>query len=84
MVAGNEHDETSVYNFVDPVVPILTSLDYLVLEEVLLKSMNGLLWTIVPARVDVLLPGLVLPGPVDLSDDGLCQVIWIGDMNPIA
>jgi hypothetical protein len=83
VVAGNEHDEASVYNFVDSVVSILPSLDYFILEEVLLESMDSLFWTIVPARIDVLLPGLVLPSPVDLSDDGLCQVIWIGDMDPI-
>ena len=78
-----EHDETSIYDFVDTMVAILACLDHFVFEEVLLKPMDSLLRSIVPAGVHPLLTGLVLPGSVNLGDNRFRQIVRVGDMDPI-
>lgn len=64
-------------------VPILARFHNLVFEEVFLKSMYSLLWTIVPTCVYPFLPSLVLPGPEYLSNNWFRKVIGISYMNPV-
>lgn len=70
VVTSEEHDEASVYNLINLVVPILSGFDDLVLEEVLLMVMHGLLRMIVPAGIDPFLSLLVLPCAVYLCNNG--------------
>ena len=79
-----EHDKAPVYNFLDSVVAILARLDDFTSKEVFFKTMDRLLWSIIPTRIHPLLPGIVFPCPIDLGHNGLGQVIRIGDMNPVA
>ena len=66
------------------VISVLSSLDDLMLKEVAFITMNGLLGAVVPTSVDPFLAFAILPGTVYLGDDGLGQVVWILDMDPVA
>ncbi len=56
VVSRDEHDEAAVDHLFDAVVSVLTRLDHLVLEEMLVVPMDRLLRAIVPAGVDPFLP----------------------------
>ena len=83
VVAGMEHDKTTIYDFVNLMVSILTSLDDLIWIEMLVKAMDCLLRTIVPAGIDVSRSRRILPGAKDLRNNWLGQIIRVLNMHPI-
>jgi len=78
-----EHNEAPAFNLFDPMVSILAGLHNLVLIEMLVESVNGLFRPVIPACVDPILTGRIRPRFEYLCHDGLIQVIWIANMNPI-
>lgn len=65
-------------------ISVLSSLNNFVGIEVLLILMHGLLRSIVPTCIDPLLALVVLPGAVDLGNDGFRNVVRVLYVNPIA
>lgn len=82
--AGYEHDETPIHHLVDTMIPVLAGFDNLVLVKVLLESMHGLFWAVVPAGIDTGLSSLVNVGTIDLGHNWFRQVIRVGDVHPVA
>jgi hypothetical protein len=82
-VASEEHDETTIDDFFDPVIAVLARLHHFIRVEVLLKVMHGLLGSVVPAGVDPFLVLRVLPCPVDLADNGLGHIVRVLNVNPV-
>jgi hypothetical protein len=82
-VASEEHDETTVDNFLDPMITVLASLDHFVGVEMLLKVMDSLLRSIIPASIDPLLVLRVLPCSVDLGDNGLGHIVGVLNVHPV-
>lgn len=64
-------------------IAILSGLDHLVLEEMLVEAMHRLFRTIVPACIDETASRLILECPVDLRRDGLGQVVGVGEVDPV-
>lgn len=58
-VPCDEHDEAAVLNVLKHVVAILTGFYYFVFIEMLVKPMDGLLWSIIPASIHPSLPGCI-------------------------
>ena len=58
-VACDEHDETAVLNILKHVIAILAGFYHFVFIEMLVKPMNGLLWSIIPASIHPSLPGCI-------------------------
>lgn len=84
VVASEEHDETAIYNLVDGMIAILSSLDNLILIEVAIEAVDGLLGTVIPAGIDPLVALGILPCAVDLGDNRLGEVVCVLEVNPVA
>lgn len=65
-------------------VPVLSSLDNFVRVEMLFVLMHGLFGTVVPTCVHPLLAFRILPGAVDLGDNGLGHIIGVLNVNPVS
>jgi hypothetical protein len=84
VVSCHKHDKAAVDYLINTVIAVLACLDHLVFEEMSVKSMHSLLWTVVPARVHPLPAICVLPCAVDLSHDRLGEIIYVLDVYPVA
>lgn len=82
--AGDEHDEAAIQDVAYLVVTILSCLHHFMFEKVLLMPVNCLFWSVVPACIDPLLPSAVLPGPKNLCNYGLGQVVRVANVDPVA
>lgn len=80
---GDKHDEASIQHVLNLVIPILSSFDNLMVEEVFVEAVHGLFGAVVPAGVDPPLSVAVLPGPENLGDDGFCEIVGIANVNPV-
>lgn len=80
---GDEHDEASVQYILNLMIPILSGLDDLMIEEVPVKAVHCLLRTVVPASVDPPLSVSILPSSEDLGHDRFCQIVGISDVYPV-
>lgn len=67
-VSGNEHNEAPIYNLIDLVISILSSFDNFIVKEMLIKAMNCLFRSIIPASIYPFSACGVLPSAIDLSD----------------
>lgn len=83
-VAGCEHDKTPSFNFVNRMIPISSSLDDFIGKEVFVESVNGLLWSIIPAYVYHRLSVGAAVGSIDLSGNWFGEVVRIPYVNPVA
>jgi hypothetical protein len=79
-----KHNETPIDYFVNMMVSILACLNNLVLVEMSFKSMHCLLRPIIPASINPLLAVRILPSTVNLSDNRLCNIIGILNVDPVA
>jgi hypothetical protein len=64
-------------------ISILTSLDHFVFEKMFLISVDCLLGSIIPTRIDPFLTFRILPSSIDLGNDGLREIVRILKMDPI-
>jgi hypothetical protein len=83
VVSSEEHDEAAVYYFINWVIAILARLDYFILIEVPIETMDSLLRSIVPTCIDPLSTILILPGTIDLSHNRLSEIVGIHKMHPV-
>lgn len=65
-------------------ISVSTGLDNLVGEEVLVKSVHGLLGSVVPADVHHRLPAWTTVGAIDLSGDRFGEIVWVLNVNPVS
>lgn len=79
-----KHHIAAVDNVIQDMVTILSRLHHFVLIEALRHAMHRLLWSVVPARIDPFLAGLVLPQTVNLRHNRLLEVIGVANVYPIA
>jgi hypothetical protein len=84
VVSSNEHDKASIDNLINSMVSILTSFDDFVFQEMTVKSMDGLLGSVVPAGIDPFGAILILPRPENLSHDRFGQIIRVLNVDPVA
>jgi hypothetical protein len=83
VVTREEHDKAAVDNLIDWVVAVLARLEDFVVEEMSIKPMHCLLRAIVPASIDPFSTIGILPRSIYLSNDGLCQVVGVLNVNPV-
>jgi hypothetical protein len=82
--ARDKHDKASIKDVFYRMITVLSRLDNLVREEVLLKLVDCLLRAVVPAGINPPLPRAVLPSSEDLRHDGFGKVIGVSNMDPVA
>lgn len=79
----HKHDKASTEHISDWMVTILTGLNHFMFIKVFFKSMDSLLWSVVPACIDPFFPCTVLPCPVYLSHNRFAQVIGVSNVYPV-
>lgn len=82
--SSDKHNVAAVNDIRNGMIAVLACLDHFMLIKMFFVPMNRLLRSVVPTSIDPLLPGAILPCAEYLSNDGLCQVVGVTDMNPIA
>lgn len=65
-------------------IPILPSFDNFVGVKMLFVLVHGLFGSVIPAGVHPLLAFRVLPGAIDLGNDGLGHIVGVLDVNPVS
>lgn len=84
VVTGEEHDETSVDNFINGMITVLSCLDDLVLVKVTIETVHGLFWPVVPTCIHPFAAFLILPGSVNLRHNWFREVVRVLDVNPVS
>ena len=80
----HKHNEATIENILDQVIPVLTGLDNFIIEEMFVEAMDGLLWSVVPACIDPSLSITVLPRSVDLGNYWLAEIVGVSNLYPIS